>query len=65
MRNWIKFTQQRYIDEDVERQWRQHVTEGEKDSLSWKEYRDVVYGFLDDEKADSEDRLEDSQYSYK
>lgn len=42
---WIKFTQKRYIYEDVERQWQSH--ELNHDSLlSWDEYLNVTYGFL-------------------
>merc|ERR1712059_137164 len=43
---WIKFTQTRYITDDVERQWESHGIEG-KESINWDEYRQNVYGFLD------------------
>jgi len=44
MRNWIKFTHDRYTSEDVDRQWVQHNQDG-KDAIGWEEYRQLVYGF--------------------
>ena len=38
MRDWIRFTQQRYITEDVDRQWTQHNVE-QKEAFTWAEYR--------------------------
>lgn len=35
LKNWIKFTQRRYIDEDVDRQWRQHNKNNE-DFVKWE-----------------------------
>merc|ERR1712051_93910 len=60
MRNWIKFTHDRYTSEDVERQWVQHNQEG-KDALGWDEYRQLVYGFLDDTSDDNEVSEEDNE----
>ena len=51
MRNWIRFTQDRYMSEDVEKQWAQHNVDG-KDELGWDDYRKLVYGFLDEDDAD-------------
>jgi len=45
LQNWIKFTQKRYIYEDVERQWTSHET-NQDGKLSWDEYMNVTYGFL-------------------
>jgi len=59
--NWIKFTQTRYIADDVERQWESHK-KGVHDTISWDEYRENVYGFLDDEGAEPE---EEGGFSYK
>lgn len=66
MRNWIQFTQQRYINEDVDRQWQQHNL-GDNDKLSWETYRTMVYGFLDDETAPEgeEESFKEEQESYK
>jgi len=50
---WIKFTQSRYVSEDVERQWTSHKPDG-KETISWEEYRNNVYGFLDDEEPQDE-----------
>ena len=51
MRDWIRFTQQRYISEDVDRQWAQHNLEN-KETITWAEYRKLVYGFLDEDVED-------------
>lgn len=34
LKNWIKFTQRRYIEDDVERQWKQHNIENTEE-LHW------------------------------
>jgi len=62
LQEWIKFTQRRYIYEDVERQWTSH--EMNHDSLlSWDEYLNVTYGFLSkDDMAGNEDN---SGFDYK
>lgn len=57
---WIKFTQTRYVTDDVERQWASNKPEG-KDTISWQEYRQNVYGFLDEEDAEEEEH----GFSYK
>eukprot|EP00092_Neocalanus_flemingeri_P017512 GFUD01018945.1.p1 GENE.GFUD01018945.1~~GFUD01018945.1.p1 ORF type:complete len:323 (+),score=114.28 GFUD01018945.1:52-1020(+) len=54
LQKWIKFTQTRYIGEDVERQWESHKPES-KDTVNWGEYRHNVYGFLDEEDSEQED----------
>lgn len=35
LKNWIQFTQRRYIDEDVDRQWRQH-NKNKEDFVQWE-----------------------------
>ena len=47
LQKWNKFTQSRYISEDTEKQWAVHKSE-DKETINWSEYRQVVYGFLDD-----------------
>ena len=48
----------------MERQWVQHNQEG-KDALGWDEYRQLVYGFLDDTSDDNEVSEEDNEsYRY-
>ena len=55
----------RYTSEDVERQWVQHNQEG-KDALGWEEYRQLVYGFLDDTNAEeNNDISEEDNESYR
>lgn len=35
LKNWISFTQRRYIEDDVNRQWKQHNPEN-ADKLNWE-----------------------------
>ena len=53
MRDWIRFTQQRYVSEDVDRQWTQHNSDN-KETITWEEYRQLVYGFLDEDFEDNQ-----------
>ena len=53
MRDWIRFTQQRYVSEDVDRQWNQHNNDN-KETITWEEYRQLVYGFLDEDFEDNQ-----------
>lgn len=63
LKNWIQFTQRRYIDDDVERQWRQHNPDNDE-HINWETYRKAVYGFMDD--MDPKDiEKEDDNFSYK
>ncbi|XP_040564328.1 calumenin-B [Lepeophtheirus salmonis] len=63
LQGWIQFTQQRYINEDVDKQWEQHNPDG-KSSLKWEDYRKIVYGFLDDDQENPENEEETSNVSY-
>ena len=54
----------RYISEDVERQWKQHNV-GENDQLAWESYRELVYGFLDEEDKDADQEVAEEHMSYK
>jgi Ca2+-binding EF-hand superfamily protein len=46
LKDWIQYTQKRYIVDDVERQWKAHNPEN-KEKISWDEYKKMVYGFMD------------------
>lgn len=46
LKDWIRFTQKRYITEDVDRQWQQQNPDN-SDTISWDNYRKLVYGILD------------------
>ncbi|XP_037070428.1 calumenin-B-like [Pollicipes pollicipes] len=50
---WMKHTQNKYINEDADKQWEAHTTK-DKDNISWEDYRKSVYGFTED-LDDSED----------
>lgn len=63
LKAWIQFTQRRYIDDDVDRQWRSHNAEN-NDTVLWDNYRKNVYGFMD-EMDPSDLEKEDSGFSYK
>ena len=63
LKSWIQYTQRRYIMEDVERQWKAHNPHS-KESISWEEYKKMVYGFMDDMEP-SELEKDDEGFSYK
>ncbi|XP_030375312.1 calumenin-B [Scaptodrosophila lebanonensis] len=63
LKNWIKYTQRRYIDEDVGRLWKQHNPDNNK-TISWDSYRQHVYGFMDDLDKEELER-EEHGFSYK
>lgn len=46
LRDWIRFTQRRYIVEDVDQQWKQQNPEN-NETITWEHYRKLIYGFLD------------------
>jgi Ca2+-binding EF-hand superfamily protein len=50
LKDWIQYTQKRYIIDDVERHWKAHNPEN-KEKLSWEEYKKMVYGFMDGKKT--------------
>jgi len=62
LKDWIKYTQQRYLRDDVERQWKSHNPD-EKEQITWQEYSSMIYGFLDDKDAGSANEQDDT-YSY-
>ena len=62
LKDWIRYTQQRYYRDDTERQWKSHNPE-DKDKITWKEYRKMIYGFLDEKDVDVTDK-ESENYSY-
>ncbi|CAK1578827.1 unnamed protein product [Parnassius mnemosyne] len=47
LKDWIRYTQKRYIEEDVDRHWKQHNPDN-AELLPWETYRKNVYGFMDD-----------------
>ncbi|XP_053600231.1 calumenin-B [Plodia interpunctella] len=47
LKDWIRYTQRRYIDEDVERHWKQHNPDNEE-AIKWETYKKNVYGFMDE-----------------
>ncbi|XP_026326654.1 calumenin-B [Hyposmocoma kahamanoa] len=47
LKDWIRYTQKRYIDDDTERHWQQHNPNNEE-HLPWETYRKNVYGFMEE-----------------
>ncbi|XP_023948671.1 calumenin-B [Bicyclus anynana] len=47
LKDWIRYTQKRYIEEDVDRHWQQHNPNNEE-FITWETYRKNVYGFMND-----------------
>lgn len=63
LKDWIKYTQRRYIHNDVETQWRTHNPEN-KDKIEWSDYKKMVYGFMDEVDAAELAKDEDQGFSY-
>ncbi|KAG6458346.1 hypothetical protein O3G_MSEX010816, partial [Manduca sexta] len=47
LKDWIRYTQKRYTEEDTERHWRQHNPDN-SEKLAWEDYKKNVYGFMDE-----------------
>lgn len=45
LKEWIHYTQQKYMRDNVQRTWKMHNPEN-KDKISWEEYSNLVYGFM-------------------
>ncbi|XP_033322402.1 calumenin B scf [Megalopta genalis] len=63
LKDWILYTQQRYIRDDVERQWKSHNPKG-KEKLPWTEYMAMVYGDIDEHEAEKDEKSNDNSFSY-
>lgn len=63
LKDWIMYTQQRYIRDDVERQWRSHNPD-EKDKIKWQEYTAMVYGDIEEYEKEKQDKSDDESFSY-
>lgn len=61
LKNWIAYTQRRYIEEDVSRVWKQHNPEN-NNTISWDTYRNTVYGFMDDLDTEEQEQEEGGGY---
>ena len=46
LKQWIEYTQKRYLTDDAKRQWEAHNPKN-KPQLPWDEYKSIVYGFLE------------------
>ncbi|XP_034937858.1 calumenin-A [Chelonus insularis] len=62
LKDWIKYTQQRYIRDDVERQWKSYNPDESSNKLTWESYKKMVYGFMDEK--DYDPQVHDENYSY-
>lgn len=63
LKDWILYTQRRYIRYNIERQWRSHNPE-EKEKLPWTEYMAMVYGDMDEHEVENQEKSKDSTFSY-
>ncbi|XP_059901897.1 reticulocalbin-3 isoform X1 [Gadus macrocephalus] len=48
---WIKHRQRRYIEENVNKHWREYDA-NQDDKISWEEYKNTTYGFYQGEEFD-------------
>uniref|UniRef100_A0A4D5RQ68 Reticulocalbin-3 n=1 Tax=Ixodes scapularis TaxID=6945 RepID=A0A4D5RQ68_IXOSC len=58
LENWIRFTQKRYIRDDVDKQWKVYNPQ-ESNRISWAEYRNSTYGFEEGSDGEDSDKDED------
>jgi len=63
LEDWIIFTQQRYIREDTDKQFALHDKD-KNGEVTWEEYKQVTYGFLEDEQIEADGGEEDG-FSYR
>lgn len=63
LKDWIKYTQRKYIMDDVDRQWSSHNPDN-KEKITWEEYKKTTYGFMDDPEENNNIN-EDDGYSYR
>ncbi|KAK9299190.1 hypothetical protein QLX08_007701 [Tetragonisca angustula] len=63
LKDWILYTQKRYIRDDVERQWKSHNPE-EKEKLPWAKYSAMVFGDMDEQEAENYEKSKDNTFSY-
>lgn len=56
--DWILFTQQRYMHDDAEKQMKQLDTDHDG-FVTWEEYKDMTYGFLDEDEDEDEGAVQD------
>uniref|UniRef100_A0A0A9WL96 Reticulocalbin-3 n=1 Tax=Lygus hesperus TaxID=30085 RepID=A0A0A9WL96_LYGHE len=47
LQDWIRYTQQKYVRDNVDRTWKIYNPEN-KDDMSWETYSKAVYGFMKD-----------------
>uniref|UniRef100_A0A224XN57 Reticulocalbin-3 n=1 Tax=Panstrongylus lignarius TaxID=156445 RepID=A0A224XN57_9HEMI len=47
LKDWIRYTQQKYVRDNVERTWKS-FNPNNKERIGWEEYSDQVYGFMKD-----------------
>uniref|UniRef100_A0A3Q2G464 Reticulocalbin 3, EF-hand calcium binding domain n=1 Tax=Cyprinodon variegatus TaxID=28743 RepID=A0A3Q2G464_CYPVA len=56
LRKWIKHRQNRYIEENVNKHWKDYDANGD-DKIAWEEYKNTTYGYyLGDDFNDIEDK---------
>ncbi|XP_006618186.1 calumenin [Apis dorsata] len=63
LKDWILYSQRRYIRNNIEHQWKSHNPE-EKEKLPWTEYLAMVYGDMDEQEAENHEKSKDNTFSY-
>ncbi|XP_014282381.1 calumenin isoform X2 [Halyomorpha halys] len=58
LKDWIRYTQQKYMRDNVDRTWKMHNPEN-KENITWKDYSEQVYGFMKD--MDPKELLKDQE----
>ncbi|XP_043672132.1 calumenin [Vespula pensylvanica] len=63
LKDWILYTQRRYIQDDINRQWTSYNLE-EKDNLPWTDYKIKLYGHINEHESNDHDKLEEETFPY-
>lgn len=65
LRDWIAYSQKRYIHEDVDRQWKAFGRLKDDETLSWAEMLKTAYGFDSDEEAENAPERHDTGLNHR
>jgi len=57
LKKWVEYTQKRYNSEDTAKQFKKNDLDGD-DSMSWEEYKNSTFDFLEENDVDNEYHVE-------
>lgn len=54
LKEWIKYTQKKYVSDDIDRQWLA-INPEKKETIEWDSYKKLTYSFMDEENYDDDE----------